>query len=179
MPAKASFVVSRARTPSTPLGRPNPMANTPSGSSDKKNRSLRDLLANENSNRSALRGKPVAKDDPWGDADEGPAQSLDQPSDDEREEILRRLRSQQAAVEQRGGRGREEEEPPKRYSLDPDPPAGANANADGGDADKLTAENQELRNIIAELKQCLEESTAQGKGDASSEAREKEYEALL
>src|SRR5205823_14861730 len=100
------------------------MANNPSGS-DKKNRSLRDMLANENNNRSALRGKPVAKDDPWGDADDEPAPALDQTSDEEREEILRRMRnqSQQGSVEQRVSRAEEDEAPApesKRPPRDPE-----------------------------------------------------------
>jgi hypothetical protein len=150
------------------------MANHPSGPDPgKKNRSLRDMLADNGPNRAVLRGKPVAKDDPWGDADEELTANLDQTSEQEHEEIMRRMRSQHGMIQQRVDRGEEEEsELPSRGSApDPDPPS--------EDAEKLLAENQELRNIIAELKQCLEETTAKSKADGSWEDREREYEALL
>jgi hypothetical protein len=149
------------------------MANHPSDAG-KKNRSLREMM-NDNNGRapaspSSLRGKPVAEDDPWGDKDEDPAASLDQTSDQEHEEILRRVRNQQGGVEQRVPTKDESKAEPPRHSLE----------SDAGDVDKILAENQQLQEMVAELKQCLEEATAKNKGgDGSFEDREREYEMLL
>jgi hypothetical protein len=148
------------------------MANHPSDTG-KKNRSLREMM-NENHARpqaspNSLRGKPVAEDDPWGDKDDQPAPSLDQTSAEENEEIMRRMRSQQG-VEQRVSRGDESSKASVKHSLDPEP---------SGDAEMLREENQQLKDMVAELKQALEESSAKGKGDGSPDDMKAEYEMML
>jgi hypothetical protein len=117
------------------------------------------------------RDQPSPKDDPWLDNDAGGAASsgLESTSDEEHEEILRRLRNQQEVVGRPPPRDEEDEAPPRRKEK----------GNPGDDADRLLAENQELRSIIAELKQCLDDSAAQGKGNQSFEDREREYETLL
>jgi hypothetical protein len=135
------------------------MANPESG---KKNRSLRESLrdsAADNGRGLGVRGQSPPNDDPWLRKENEESGSLDKTSDEENEEILQRVRQ-------------EEEAKPKDRRDDED--AGSSE-----ELEKVTAENQELRSIIAELKQCLEEQTSQGKPEQSWEDREREYEAMI
>jgi len=128
------------------------------------------------------RSQPPAKEDPWGDKAEERT-GLDSASDQEHEEIMRRLRSQGAAVQPVGAAPREERKPAARPA--PAAPARpAPAPASSPETEELKAENQELRTLVAELEESLAAASAQGGGgggakDASWEDREREYEALL
>jgi hypothetical protein len=161
------------------------MANQPFGSeSSKKNRSLRELME-QNNGLAPGPSSSVPKDDPWGDEPKKAA-DLDATSDQEHDEIVRRLRSQQGIEQRAPRRGRDDEEEEiarAKLKMKKESPVKSEATSD--DAEKLAAENEELRNtldeqraVIAELKQCLEETTTHKKDDSWAD-REKEYEALL
>jgi hypothetical protein len=128
------------------------------------------------------RSQPPAKEDPWGDNAEERT-GLDSASDQEHEEIMRRLRGQGAAIQPVGAAPREERKPAARPA--PAAPARpAPAPASSPETEELKAENQELRTLVAELEESLAAASAQGgegggAKDASWEDREREYEALL
>jgi len=143
------------------------MANPlPGSDSNKKARSLRDLMKMGNNGGQ--------EKDPWLD-DEAPAasQGVDETTDQEREEILRRLKDQEKASTPA----------PKEKE------AVSSAKGDPSEIDqlyeqqeKLLQENEQLRTIVDELKAGLEEAAkggaAAGGGDEVAE-REREYESLL
>ena len=139
------------------------MAN-PSPSSDPRNkkssRSLREIMDASNGSKAPARASTPPKDDPWGDDDRnsGTAEErVEITSGAEHEAIVGRLQSQ-------------ETEPGGQNSLQ-------NTLAQDAEHEKLAQENEELRSIIAELRQLLDESAS--KGQESFEDREKEYEAML
>jgi hypothetical protein len=159
------------------------MASQSSGSeSSKKNRSLREFLDENNGRPPPSHAAASGKGDSW--SEEPKQEDLDATSDQEHEEILRRLRSQNAGIVRpvrSGGDEGPRETRPKRGSEAVTPREQPKVAAGSDDIEKLLADNEQLRNINAELKQCLEESPAQkkGEGDTGWEEREKEYEALL
>src|SRR5262245_3564937 len=86
------------------------MANQPFGSeSSKKSRSLREFM-DENNGRAPGMSSSVPKEDSWGEDAAGKAADLDATSDQEHEEIMRRLRSQQGIEQRVPRRGRDDEE---------------------------------------------------------------------
>jgi hypothetical protein len=158
---------------------PNP---TPSPDPTKKSRSLREFMEENNGRQPGVaRSQPPAKEDPWGDNAEKQT-GLDSASDQEHEEIMRRLRSQGGAVQPAAAAPREERKPAAR----PAPAAAARpapAPASSPETEELKAENQELRTLVAELEESLAAASQAGGGggakDSSWEDREREYEALL
>jgi hypothetical protein len=152
---------------------PNP---TPSPDPAKKSRSLREFMEENNGRQpGVVRGQPQPpkKEDPWGDSGEERT-GVDSASDQEHDEIMRKLRGQGAAIQPVGAAPREERRPATR----PAPAPAARPDSDG-----LRAENEELHRIVAELEASLAATQAQGGGgggkDGSWEEREREYEALL
>jgi hypothetical protein len=121
-----------------------------------------------------------AKEDPWGDGGEERT-GLDSASDQEHEEIMRRLRGQGAAIQPVGAAPRDERKPAARPA--PAPAARpAPAAAPSAEVEELKAENEQLHSLVAELEESLAATSAQGGGaakDSSWEDREREYEALL
>lgn len=131
---------------------------SPNSDPSNRNRSLQNFTDAAGNGRSLGGWSAKNADDAWGDGlNKTPADEVKETSEQEHEEILNRVRGQEDAA----AKG------PDMGSI-----------ADDEEAEKLAAENQELRSIIAELRQLLDEQSSQG-GQDSSEEKEREYEALL
>jgi len=118
-----------------------------------RNRAMQNFMDAAGGGRGAAswRSQAEPKEDPWGDDATSKAPKVDSTSDQEHEEILRRLRQQEGS-----------------------PQASA---ADDEDLAQLTADNSELRSIYEELRQLTEETA--GQDSVNYEEKEREFEALL
>jgi chromosome segregation ATPase len=133
---------------------------SPNSDPSNRNRSLQNFMDAGGNGRSPGNWSAKNAEDAWGDGPaKGETDEVKETSEQEHEEILNRVRGEADA----GAKGKD-----------------MGSSADAEEVEKLGAENQELRSIIAELRQLLDEQSSQGEGaKGSSEEKEREYEALL